>query len=190
LKKQTHSTMLWLNSNKAEDKISLIKYSSELTVSKAIEGDQLSTLKKVNELETFRTITGMLKELEMSLNLTSKLTEYQAIEIPILVCQKYYYLKLDELILVFRKAKTGDYGKVFNRLDIQVICEWIEAYIVSEERTAYFEKVNTAHKIKNDAPLTDIYKNYSVENLKTEPQKRREAYQKKVDEFFKSRKND
>jgi hypothetical protein len=182
--------MQLVTSQKPQDKINLIKFSSELTVTKAIEGDQLSTLRKVNENEIFKAIAIMLKELEMSLNLTTKLSEYQVIEIPILVCQKYFYLKLDELILIFRKAKTGDYGKVFNRLDIQIICEWIEAYIVSDERTSYFEKVNTEYKIKNETPLKDIYKNYSVENIKSPEQTKREAWQKKVDEFFKKPKND
>jgi hypothetical protein len=172
------------------NKVELIQFQSKVTMDQAINGNQLAVLKKENENQLMKAVKNLIVSLCESLNLTNSMNDYQVLEASMLLTEKYYYLKIEELILIFKNVKLGRYGKSFNRLDIQIICEWIEAYMISNERIEYFEKENTKHKIKNEAPLADLYKNYSVENLKTPEQTKREAWQKKVDEFFKSRKND
>jgi hypothetical protein len=171
--------------NKAE----LIQFQSKVTLSTAINGMQLSALKCENEGQVLKAVKNLILALCESLNVTS-MNDYQVLEASMLLTEKYYFLKIEELIYIFKNAKLGRYGKSFNRIDIQVIGEWIDKYLTSDERAEYFEIENTKHKIKNETPLKDIYKNYSVENLKTAQQTKREAWQKKVNEFFKKPKND
>lgn len=172
--------------NKAE----LIEFQSKVTIPIAVNGVQLSALKKENEAEVLKAVKSLILSLCESLNLANSMNDYQVLEAALLLTESYYYLKIEELVYIFKNAKLGKYGKSFNRIDLQVIGEWIDKYLTSEERAEYFEKENTKHKIKNETPLCDLYKNYSVENLKTEKQKRTEAYKESVKKFFENRNND
>lgn len=53
------------------------------------------------------------------------------------ILEDYYFLKPDDLKLCFRNAMKGYYGKVYNRLDGQIILSWLHAY--ADERIAAAE---------------------------------------------------
>lgn len=183
----TSSLMQCLKTNKPQDQVSLIEYQSSLTLPKAVEGLQISKLKAESKSELVQALNNLVFNTSKSLNITNTLNEIQILEISMMVIEKYWFLKLDELVLIFKKAKTGEFGKMYNRLDIQIICEWIETYLKSEERAVYFEKKNTEHKKKEiDVKLMpQLYEKYKMEK---EPEENKdEEYQRQRAEYFRQK---
>ena len=45
-----------------------------------------------------------------------------------LIIEEYYFLKPDDFKLCFSRAKKGLYGKVYDRIDGQVIFDWLNTY--------------------------------------------------------------
>lgn len=59
--------------------------------------------------------------------------------VPLLI-EEYWMLKPDDFKLCFNNAKKGIYGKIFDRLDGQIIMEWLEKYRM--DRTEYADERN------------------------------------------------
>ena len=58
-----------------------------------------------------------------------------------IICEEYDYLVIPEdFIFCFNKAKKGFYGKIYDRLDGNIILEWLREY--SQERASAFENYN------------------------------------------------
>lgn len=59
-----------------------------------------------------------------------------------LLATKYYFLKPDDFKLCFTNAKAGYYdgGKLYDRIDGQILCMWLNEYC--NERAEYFESEN------------------------------------------------
>lgn len=60
-----------------------------------------------------------------------------------LIAKEFYYLKFDDLKLIFNRMKTGFYGKAYDRIDGQTICLAIREYCEERSNTAetlYLEK--------------------------------------------------
>lgn len=49
------------------------------------------------------------------------------------IIEKFYYLKLEDLKLCFKKAMMGEYGKMYNHIDGQIILNWITKYDKARE---------------------------------------------------------
>lgn len=67
-----------------------------------------------------------------------------------LIIDEYFFLKPDDFKLCFSNAKKGIYGKVYDRIDGQVIFEWLNAYNRDRALEAESLSVNEAAKYKND----------------------------------------
>jgi hypothetical protein len=176
-----------INSLQQNNKLELAKFQSQVTLEKAIEGTQVSKIKKDNEAGLSKAVKNLIISLAESLNLTNTVNDAQVFEMTLLIIETYWYLKLEELVLIFKNAKIGKYGKMYNRLDIQIICEWIETYLRSEERAMYFEKKNTEHKKKEiDVKLMpELYEKYRMEK---EPEEDKdEEYKRQRAEYFRNK---
>lgn len=86
-------------------------------------------------------VSLMIELLASSLNAANTLNDTQVDECTLLIIEKYWMLRPEEILLVFKKAKLGEYGTDYNRLDIMTICKWLNRYI-DEERTPFFERQN------------------------------------------------
>lgn len=53
-----------------------------------------------------------------------------------LLIDEYPYLKLDDYKMCFRNVMLGHYGKVYNRIDGQMVLEWVQAYARERAQTA------------------------------------------------------
>jgi hypothetical protein len=45
-----------------------------------------------------------------------------------LILEEYYFLKPDDFKLMFKQAVMCVYGQVYDRIDVQVICSWLQQY--------------------------------------------------------------
>lgn len=83
--------------------------------------------------------------LTRSMNQKNSMDGDQIDECAILIIDKYWFIKPEEILLVFKMAKTGEFGTDFNRLDALTIFQWIEIYL-AKHRAPHFEKLNQAMK--------------------------------------------
>lgn len=65
-----------------------------------------------------------------------------------LIIEEYYFLKPDDFKLCFNRAKKGYYGKVYDRIDGQVIFEWLNAYTNDRMTTASDTSIQEAEQLK------------------------------------------
>lgn len=67
------------------------------------------------------------------------MTEAQMLDASVLIVQKYGKLRLEDIALCFRNAVTGKYGKVYNRIDLMIICEWLDKYTAELDAGRQYE---------------------------------------------------
>lgn len=65
-----------------------------------------------------------------------------------LIIEEFYFLKPDDFKLCFNRAKKGSYGKVYDRIDGQVIFEWLNAYTNDRMTTASDTSIQEADRMK------------------------------------------
>lgn len=101
---------------------------------------------------------AMLKAIDYTLTFfpdsVHKLDVTQAIELVNILLKDFYYIKLEEVLVVLRNGKIGKYGQIYNRVDANMIYGWFEAY--QKERFEYAEnKSITEHqKLKSEKTIT------------------------------------
>jgi len=138
--------------------LDLAMLQSKLTPAKAIaESQPLAIFKKGREREVSKGITNLIWAIQRSLNLSQKMDDTQSMEAAISIADEFSDLTLEEIILCFKEAKMGKYGKVYNRIDVQIISEWLQQYRASEERLTYLENRHKQNNTKEDlfANVTD-----------------------------------
>jgi hypothetical protein len=122
----------------------VMEYRHINSIEKAIKEDSngVSFYVKTFGFDTVQAVIELhLLALNESVNVGRPLTEFQIKEISIEIITVYYFLSVIEISLVLRKAKRGDYGKLYNALNIVDILSWFSSY--AEERTNHFINEST-----------------------------------------------
>ncbi|MEG2066353.1 MAG: DUF6633 family protein [Tannerellaceae bacterium] len=65
-----------------------------------------------------------------------------------LIIEEYYFLKPDDFKLCFNRAKKGQYGKVYDRIDGQVIFDWLHTYVSDRMYTAREQSISESEGFK------------------------------------------
>lgn len=132
----------------------------------------LSLIKKQHgEVKSLAVLVIILADLIKFFNVGKSMNDTQLAETVKLIMAEYYFLKLEDLKLCFNGMKSGKYidgGKLFDRLDGQIIMLALKAY--TEERIEIAEILsNEKHKVVTDSEKEDRYlialeDNYLQEN--------------------------
>lgn len=90
-------------------------------------------------------MVNVLNDLIDFFNVGKSMSAVQVAQTADLVIEEFYYLKPDDFKLCFTQAKKGIYGKLYDRIDGQVILEWLHRY--DQDRCIQAENVsrNNAH---------------------------------------------
>ena len=104
--------------------------------------------KSIGEEATKAAVAVMVDDLQKSIQLTQPMTPFQIDVAAEIICREYYYLKLEELRLCFINAISGKYGKIYNRIDAAVICEWLTQYV--NKRAVVSERLNQVDQQNNN----------------------------------------
>jgi hypothetical protein len=80
------------------------------------------------------------------LNIGKSMGEAQIVETVKLMLEDYAVLKPDDFVLFFNRAKKGNYGKAYDRMDGMVIFEWLEMFM--QERTQEIEQIRRNENIR------------------------------------------
>jgi hypothetical protein len=88
------------------------------------------------------------------LNIGKSMGENQIVETVKLMLQDYAVLKPDDFVLFFNRAKKGNYGKAYDRMDGMVIFEWLEMFM--QERNLEIEQIRRNENIRLQKELKSI----------------------------------
>ncbi|MCM1031596.1 MAG: hypothetical protein NC410_09190 [Oscillibacter sp.] len=61
----------------------------------------------------------------------------QVVQTILLIMEDFYYFNIEDFKLCFNNAKRGKYGKVYDRIDGNIIYEWLQKYSEERVQTAY-----------------------------------------------------
>lgn len=107
------------------------------------KADKIKGKMEVHKLEHMPTITEMKQEsiedvadsvellvlwCDAQLNKNEHLTDAQRMSLVEMILADFSDLRLEDVACCFRYAIRGDYGKVYNGLDVQVVLQWLKEY--------------------------------------------------------------
>lgn len=72
----------------------------------------------------------------------------QSMETALMIMEEFYYLNLADINLVFKRAKSGYYGQLYDRLDGQIILGWFRAYAMERSQAAMELSINESYSHK------------------------------------------
>ena len=94
----------------------------------------LGTLRREAGLTVARAaVAWLLTDARDFFNVAQKMSDTQVAQTVDLVLEEFPHLQTDDLKLCLRRAMKGRYGRVYNRLDGQMMLQWLYAY--DAERT-------------------------------------------------------
>lgn len=93
--------------------------------------------RKAGQYKARAALIIMMGEVLRYFNVTETMNDVQVAATVDFILEDYYFLQIDDIKLCFRNAMKGYYGKVYNRLDGQIILSWLHAY--ADERIAAAE---------------------------------------------------
>jgi len=93
------------------------------------ERPQLSRLtKECGEPKTLAAIEALIFGVVENTNVGKSMNANQIRFGAGLLLEKFWYLKLEDFSLCFRKGIAMEYGKLYDRMDIQIIIDWVNQY--------------------------------------------------------------
>lgn len=90
-----------------------------------------------------------LSELLDFFNVDKTMSDKQLATTINLLVEEYPYLKLDDYKMCFRYVMLGHYGKVYNRIDGQMILGWVNDYVHERAAVADEMSYNEHKKLKS-----------------------------------------
>lgn len=85
------------------------------------------------------------------LNITNTMHDHQVARTADMILEEYPNLRADDFKLCFKRGLKGRYGKVFNRFDVQIFFEWINAYLLEKEQEIEDYRQNENMRFKKDS---------------------------------------
>lgn len=151
----------------------------ELSPAQANQGQQLSGIKK--ELGSTYLITVLSLQINTALQLLpSQPTTPDAVAgVSKIIISEFWALKLEEILLAFKRGIAGRYGKIYGGLSLNVFIEWINGYITEQasdhsELVAEREKENHNKKFEGTQNDAEVFAKFTTnEKFKHQPPEQR-----------------
>lgn len=113
-------------------------------------------------------IEGWIVNIREFVNVGKKMTDIQTQETASIIVREYYNLNISDINLIFRNAKLGLYGKIYDRLDGMIILDWFEQFfnkrcsIAAEQSIQESEsyKWNETERISSNQKISDVIKSF------------------------------
>ena len=95
-------------------------------------------------------IEGWIVNIREFINVGKKMTDEQTEETAMFIVDEYYNLNLADISYIFKNAKIGKYGKIYDRLDGQIILSWFEEHFSKRCSAAADASIMEAENYKDD----------------------------------------
>lgn len=150
---------------------------AELRQQKALEptNPDLKTLAEWRrEDEEFATdaLAVMIDSAQQAIGVNNVMTE-QALKYcaaDLLTDDRYYYLSIADLKIVFRMARRGDFGRLYERINEATVYSWLEQYVDIRTKEADRQSFD-AHNGRNRYEITPEQLDRLYQSLKMQPVK-------------------
>jgi hypothetical protein len=167
----------------------LSEYRTKISVSESI-GDGMAYLVgkdiMIEKKVVCAIIERLLAGLALSLNVGKNLEPHQLSGLAIKIYAKYYYFSFDELMYVFDKGSSGAYGKLYDRVDEEIIFTWLQMYDtgerLAEAQTKHSDEIKETKM--SDEEINILSKVYEKVISHQEQEKAKEEYYKKFREQY------
>lgn len=93
---------------------------------------------------------GWIVNLREFINVGKKMTDQQTQETAMLIIENYPALKISDINLIFKRAKLGKFGSMYDRLDGQLILSWFDTYFNERCEAAANISIRESDKYKGD----------------------------------------
>jgi hypothetical protein len=95
--------------------------------------NQLIHKDKTDRIELLMTIATYIKiTCAITWNVQQNITPEQCVNVASQIIEDQH-LTFEDVVCMLKKAKRGEYGTIYNRIDTSVIMEWINAYEIERE---------------------------------------------------------
>jgi hypothetical protein len=122
-----------------------------LTLQSAIEGKSITNLIKFHgDNVVHKALYGALEMNQEFFNVSTPMTANQCVQTGSLFMEHFQYETFEDLVLCLKKAKLGEYGKTYNRIDGQVIFEWFKTYL--DEK---YQEVERLKRLERDQRMEE-----------------------------------
>lgn len=116
------------------------------------EMESLSGLRRIHGDELVISCMALwIDDLQSFLNISAKMNRFQIIETCSMILEDFYALNLADVRLVMTRAKKGQYGALYGRLDGQIVYQWFAEYF--DERCAECGRAADAEAKVRDSQL-------------------------------------
>lgn len=85
--------------------------------------------KHAGETKSRALVVLILADLVKFFNVGKAMNDIQMAQTADLIFDEFYYLNIEDFKLCFNMAKSGKFGKVYDRIDGQVIMDWLSTYL-------------------------------------------------------------
>jgi hypothetical protein len=107
----------------------------------------LSALKKAHgEQKVMACLALWINDLQSFLNISAKMNAPQIMETCAMIMDDFYFLNLADVRLVMSRAKKGEYGQLYGRIDGQIIYQWFAEYFEERSRACSEESIHEAER--------------------------------------------
>ena len=100
-----------------------------------------------------------------SINCTRPLKEHQIDECAELIVEEFNNLTIADINIIFKRAKTGHYGELYETLSIDKILRWFTDYFEERCQTAARNSRREAHNHKHEDPKIEEKTGLSTERV-------------------------
>ncbi len=146
----------------------MLKIEKGLTIHKAIGGTKTHQMIKVGgEKATTEAYAGAIIMACEFFNVKPPMTEFQAVQTAILLVEQYPHETFEDFIFCLKKAKLGEYGGIFNRIDGHVIFDWFRQYLDEKYQAVEDMKRNEARELNGQGEVSENFQKNIQMVLKT-----------------------
>jgi hypothetical protein len=129
--------------------------------------------KQTGELVLCAVLTLLIDDLLNFFSIGKSMGERQMAETVRMIIDDFYYLNFDDLKLCFNNAKKEKYGKIYDRIDGNIIYSWVQKYSNERVETVYSEMYHTPRAydeyertiLKKDEDFDKFRMSYIVEKM-------------------------
>lgn len=141
-----------IEARQSGDTLSVVTIERGVTLEKAIQGTTIRNLiREIGDTTLLVALAGMILQTAGFFNIGKSITDEQALDTASLLIDSYPHETIEDFTLMFREAKKGKYGELYNRLDGQIIFKWMSAYL--DMKAEHLEKIHC--KTKNEGTQSD-----------------------------------
>lgn len=111
----------------------------------------LSALRKAHgEQKVMACLALWINDLQSFLNISAKMNAPQIMETCAMIMDDFYFLNLADVRLVMSRAKKGEYGQLYGRIDGQIIYQWFAEYFEERSRACSENAIHEAERAKSE----------------------------------------